>query len=61
MSKGVGRVWRAPALPAVAGGAAFSQVAQAAGFRSHTRVAKLVVRFNQRGLAALNVARPGVG
>jgi transposase len=59
-SERVDRVRRAHALLAVAGGASFTQAGQQAGFHSHTGVAKLVARFNQRGLAALNVA-PGRG
>jgi hypothetical protein len=59
-SERVDRVRRATALLAVASGASFTQAGQQAGFRSHTGVAKLVMRFNQRGLAALNVA-PGRG
>jgi len=59
-SERVDRVRRAQALLAVAGGASFTLAGQRAGFRSHTGVAKLVARFNRRGMAALNVA-PGRG
>jgi transposase len=56
----VDRVRRAQALLAVDAGQSFTQAAQTAGFRSHTGVAKLVARFNRRGLAALAIA-PGRG
>jgi transposase len=52
----VDRVRRAQALLAVARGTAFAPAARAAGFRSHSGVAKLVARFTQRGLAALSIA-----
>jgi transposase len=52
----VDRVGRAVALLAVAAGATYTQAAQQAGWRSHTGVTKLVRRFNQRGLAALDIA-----
>lgn len=59
-SERLDRVRRAQALLAVAAGQAFTHAAVAAGFHSHTGVAKLVARFNQRGLAALSIA-PGRG
>ncbi len=59
-SERVDRVRRAQAVLAVAQGQSFTQAGQAVGFRSHTGVAKLVARFNRRGLGALNVA-PGRG
>jgi len=52
------RVARATALLAVADGARFTAAARAAGRRSGDGVAKLVVRFNAAGLAALTT-RPG--
>ncbi|HVA89752.1 MAG TPA: helix-turn-helix domain-containing protein, partial [Chloroflexota bacterium] len=52
----VDRVGRAVALLAVAEGRTYTQAAQQAGWRSHTGVAKLVRRFNQRALAALAIA-----
>jgi transposase len=52
----VDRVGRAVALLAVAAGATYTQAAQQASWRSHTGVAKVVRRFNQRGLAALDIA-----
>jgi transposase len=52
----VDRVARARVLLAVAAGRSYAQAAQQAGWRSHTGVAKLVRRFNQRGLAALDIA-----
>jgi transposase len=52
----VDRVRRATALLAVAQGQTFSEAAERAGFRSHSTVAGLVDRFNQRGLAALDTA-----
>lgn len=55
-SERVDRVGRAVALLAVAGGRTYGQAAQEVGWRSHTGVAKLVQRFNQRGLAALDSA-----
>ena len=48
------RVERAKVLLAVAGGARFIDAAHWAGRRSGAGVAKLVVRFNRRGLAALD-------
>jgi transposase len=50
------RVRRATALVALAQGASFAQAARQAGFRSERGVAKLVGRFNRRGLAALSIA-----
>jgi len=47
---------RAQAVLTVADGHSYTQAAQQAGWRSHTGVAKLVQRFNQRGLAALDIA-----
>jgi len=52
------RVARATALLAVADGARITAAARAAGRRSGDGVAKLVVRFNAAGLAALTT-RPG--
>jgi len=52
----VDRVGRAVALLAVAAGRTYTEAARQAGWRSHTGVAKLVHRFNQRGLAALDIA-----
>src|SRR5947208_2091362 len=52
------RVSRAKALLAVADGATFTAAARAAGRRSGDGVAKLVVRCNAAGLAALT-SRPG--
>ena len=49
------RVRRATALVALAAGASFAQAARQAGFRSDRSTAKLVGRFNRRGLAALNI------
>ena len=48
------RVARAKVLLAVAEGARFTDAAQAAGRTSAQGVAKLVARFNQQGLAALD-------
>jgi transposase len=50
------RVRRAKALLAVADGASCSQAARTAGFYDDRGVAKLVTRFQQRGLAALDIA-----
>ena len=55
-SERVDRVRRATAVLAVAQGAAFAQAARLAGFRSGSAVAAVVQRFNQRGLAALDIA-----
>jgi transposase len=59
-SERVDRVRRAQALLAVAQGQSLRQAAQQAGWRHHSGVAKLVGRFNRRGLAALEIA-PGRG
>jgi transposase len=53
------RVARAKVLLAVAEGARLSDAAQAAGRMSAQGVAKLVARFNQRGLAALDSRHGG--
>jgi transposase len=50
------RMRRAAALLALAEGASFARAARQAGFRSERSVAKLVGRFQRRGLAALNIA-----
>lgn len=50
------RVRRAVALVALAEGASFAQAARQASFRSERSVAKLVGRFQQRGLAVLDIA-----
>jgi len=55
-SERVDRVRRATALLTVARGASFAQAAVQVGFRSHSTVANLVARFNQRGMAALTIA-----
>ena len=55
-SERVDRVRRARAVLAVAHGRAFTEAARQAGFGSGTSVAELVARFNQRGLAALDIA-----
>lgn len=52
----VDRVRRAAAVLAVAHGSPFIGAAQLAGLRSGTTVADLVKRFNQHGLAALDIA-----
>jgi len=53
------RVARAKVLLAVADGAHFTDAAHLAGRRSGAGVAKLVVRFNRRGLAALDSRHGG--
>ncbi|HEY8694294.1 MAG TPA: helix-turn-helix domain-containing protein [Chloroflexota bacterium] len=53
------RVARAKVLLAVADGARFSDAAQAAGRTSAQGVAKLVARFNRRGLMALDGGHGG--
>jgi transposase len=53
------RVARAKALLTVAGGASYTAAAQTAGRRSGDAVAHLVSRFNQEGLAALDVRHGG--
>jgi transposase len=55
-SERVDRVQRATALLAVAEGQSFSAAARAAGYRSPQAVTYLVRRFNQVGLAALEIA-----
>jgi transposase len=52
----VDQVRRATALLAVAQGYGFAAAARQAGFGSSTTVAKLVVRFNRQGLAAVRIA-----
>src|SRR5438477_7073391 len=59
-SERLDRARRAHALLAVAGGLSFSQAASRAGFLSGDSIAHLVARFNQHGLAALDIA-PGRG
>lgn len=54
------RARRAQALLAVAAGRSFTQAAATAGFQSGDSIAQLVARFNQHGLAALDIA-PGRG
>jgi hypothetical protein len=53
------RVARAKALLAIAGGASFAAAARAAGRCAGDAVAKLVVRFNAEGLAALDPRHGG--
>src|SRR5258707_4412744 len=48
---------RASALLAVAAGAPFGDAARQAGYREADSVSQLVARFNQHGLAALDIAR----
>jgi transposase len=55
-SERVDRVRRATALLAVVRGQGFAAAARQASFGSSTTVAKLVARFNQRGLAAVSIA-----
>src|SRR5215213_2542463 len=55
-SERVDRVRRATALLAVVQGHTFATAARQAGFGSSTTVAKLVSRFNRRGLAAVSIA-----
>ena len=55
-SERVDRVKRATTLLAVAGGQTFAEAARAAGYRSPQAVTYLVRRFNQAGLAALEIA-----
>jgi transposase len=55
-SERVDRVRRATALLALADGQALAQAARQAGFRSGSAVTALIQRFNQRGLAALDIA-----
>jgi len=49
-------VYRAKALLAVARGQSFTEAAHQAGLKSGDGVGKLVMRFNEHGLAALSVA-----
>jgi transposase len=56
-SERVDRRQRAQALLAVAQGASFSAAARQAGFRSGDTVARLIERFHQQGLAALDIGR----
>ena len=58
-SEPAGRVARAEALLAVAGGATFAAAARAAGRRSGDAVAQLAARFNRSGLAALAAGHGG--
>lgn len=51
------RVRRAKALLAVSQGKSFTQASRLAGFKTGDGVMLLVKRFNQQGLAALNIAR----
>src|SRR5713226_7406595 len=51
-SERVDRVRRATAVLAVVQGQGFAAAARQAGFGSSTTVAKLVARFNRRGLAS---------
>ena len=55
-SERIDRVKRATTLLAVAGGQTFAAAARAAGYRSPQAVTYLVRRFNQVGLAALEIA-----
>jgi transposase len=48
---------RASALLAVAAGAPFCDAARQAGYREADSISKVVARFNQHGLAALDIAR----
>lgn len=59
-SERVDRARRAVAVLSVAEGHSFAEAARRAGLGSGTAVAKLVARFNRRGLAALGIA-PGRG
>jgi transposase len=58
-SESAAQVAHAKALLAVAAGSRFTDAAHAAGRRSGDAVAHLVARFNQRGLAALQVGHGG--
>ena len=59
-SETVIRHQRAMALLAVADGSSLIDAARAAGWRVHDTVARLIRRFNERGLAALDeLPRPG--
>lgn len=55
-SERMDRVRRAVAVLSVAEGQSFAQAAHRAGLGSGAAVSKLVVRFNQRGVAALRIA-----
>lgn len=55
-SERVDRCQRAQALLAVARGASFSEAARQAGYRTGDTVARLVERFHQKGVAALDIA-----
>jgi transposase len=55
-SERVDVVHRARALLAVRAGQSYIQAARAAGYRSGDSVSQLVERFNQQGLAALQIA-----
>ena len=59
-SERVDVVKRAKALLAVQAGQPYTEAAQEAGYKSGDSVSQLVERFNQRGLAALQIA-PGRG
>ena len=59
-SERLDRVRRARVLLAVVQGHSFAEAAHRGGFRSGSAVAKLVSRFNRRGLAALDI-RAGRG
>jgi transposase len=50
------QVQRATAVRAVAQGASYTQAAQQAGYQDADSVSRLVRRFNQRGLGALQIA-----
>jgi len=55
----VSHVARAKALLAVAAGKSYGEAAQAAGRRSNDAVSRLVARFNQEGLAAVEPRHGG--
>src|SRR5437764_1031474 len=55
-SERLDRARRAQALLAVAEGLSFNQAAHRADFQSGDSIAQLVARFNQQGLAALDIA-----
>lgn len=56
-SERVDVVKRARALLAVQAGQSYTQAAHTAGYKSGDSISQLVGRFNQRGLAALHIAR----
>jgi transposase len=58
-SEAASRVARATILLAVADGSSYTNAARRVGRRSGDAVAKLVVRFNQEGVAALNPLHGG--